>query len=291
MPTSQAILGSAGFLSRLSIVAFLLSSNMVQLLGVLLVLAWSLLLSHGPAYANPRPNIPAEFQALTWTYDSDENSTGPNHWGELDAEFTLCDRGQQQSPINLHQASPTDIPNLDFHYRPSPVQVQNNGRTLQVNYEPGSYVMLEGERFDLLQFHFHHPSEHSLEEQESPMELHLVHRDRQGKLAVIGILIDRGAENQALVGVWENLVPAYTSATETSAQVDASQLLPDQGTSYRYSGSLTTPPCSESVAWIVMEQPIYLSSQQITAFTQLLPPNNRPRQSIHGRSLQLDISP
>ncbi len=263
---------------------------MVQLLGVF-ILAWSLLLGHSPAWAAPPSTIPPEFQALTWTYDSGENSHGPSHWGELDSEFALCDRGQQQSPINLQNANPTDIPNLDFHYRASSVQVQNNGRTLQVNYEPGSYLMLEGQRFDLLQFHFHHPSEHSLEGQNYPMELHLVHRDRQGKLAVIGIMIDRGEENQGLRGVWENLVPAYTPATETSAQINANQLLPAKATSYRYRGSLTTPPCSESVTWIVMEQPIYLSSQQITAFTQLLPANNRPRQSTHGRSLQLDSSP
>jgi len=233
-------------------------------------------------------NIPSEFQALRWSYDS---RSGPSQWGQLDANFALCDRGQQQSPIALEKATASDLPNLIFHYGPSPVSLLNNGRTLQVAYAPGSSIELEGNRFDLVQFHFHHPSEHRIEDQDYPMELHLVHRDRSGNLAVLGIMIEAGAENSALLGVWRNLLPAYTSLTQTSASVDANQLLPPVATAYRYRGSLTTPPCSESVQWIVMDHPIQLSAQQIAAFEALVPANNRPYQVVNNRAIQLDSSP
>lgn len=256
----------------------------------LLIFAWSLWLSIAPVSATApplTPDIPAEFQALTWSYDG---NSGPEHWGALEADFALCDRGQQQSPIALQGAIAQDIPNLVFHYSPSPVNLLNNGRTLQVTYDPGSYIELEGDRFDLLQFHFHHPSEHRLEGQDYPMELHLVHRNATGDLAVIGILIEAGPENLALAGVWGNLMPVYTPLTATTASIDASQLLPPVATSYRYGGSLTTPPCSESVQWIIMDHPIQLSKQQIAAFETLVPVNNRPRQAKNNRSLQLDSS-
>ncbi len=256
----------------------------------LLVFVWSCWLGIAPVFATvPQlpPDIPAEFQSLTWSYDG---NSGPKHWGELEADFALCDRGQRQSPIALQGAIAQDIPNLVFHYNPSPVNLLNNGRTLQVNYEPGSHIELEGDRFDLVQFHFHHPSEHLLEGQGYPMELHLVHRNAMGDFAVIGVMIEVGPENSALAGVWENLVPVYTALTPTTASVDANQLLPQAVTSYRYSGSLTTPPCSESVQWIIMDHPIQLSTPQIAAFETLVPANNRPRQSQNKRSLKLDSS-
>jgi carbonic anhydrase len=231
---------------------------------------------------------PLSTPAPNWDY---ADKAGPSHWAELDAKFEQCDRGQQQSPIALQAAAASDIPNLRLHYQPSPIQVTNNGRTLLVAYEPGSYLELEGQRFDLIQFHFHHPSEHRLGNQDYPMELHLVHSNASGDLAVIGVAIEAGAENQALSAIWENLIPAQTSLTDTDRTVDASLLLPPVATSYRYSGSLTTPPCSEAVQWIVMDHPIQLSPQQIEAFAALVPANNRPLQALNGRSLQLDNSP
>lgn len=257
----------------------------------LLIFIWSLWLGIAPvsaAAASLPPQIPAEFQSILWSYEGD---SGAEQWGKLEADFALCDRGQQQSPIALQGAIATDIPNLVFHYQPSPVNLLNNGRTLQVSYDPGSYLDLDGDRFDLIQFHFHHPSEHLLEDQTYPIEMHLVHRNATGNLAVLGIMVEAGAENSALAGVWENLIPVYTALTHTSASVDANQLLPQTATSYRYSGSLTTPPCSESVQWIIMDHPIQLSSRQIAAFEALVPANNRPRQARNGRFLQLDSSP
>lgn len=254
----------------------------------LLVFALSFWLSLAPASAaQPLPEIPTEFQSITWSYEGDSSAA---HWGALETDFTLCDRGQQQSPIALQDAAAADIPNLVFHYHSSPVSLLNNGRTLQVTYEPGSHIELEGDRFDLIQFHFHHPAEHRLAGQDYPMELHLVHRNSAGAIAVIGIMIETGSQNTALDGVWNNLAPVYTPLTETTARVDAAQLLPRVATSYRYSGSLTTPPCSESVTWVVMDHPIQLSEAQISAFETLVPANARPRQALNGRQLQLDSS-
>lgn len=240
-----------------------------------------------PSTNLPSTNTPNPFQSIAWSYEGDSS---PEHWGELEADFALCDRGQQQSPIALQAAIATDIPNLVFHYQPSFVNLLNNGRTLQVDYDPGSYFELNGDRFNLLQFHFHHPSEHRLEGQDYPMELHLVHRSATGQLAVIGIMIEAGPANAALAGVWQHLLPAYTPLFQTQERVDANQLISPTASSYHYSGSLTTPPCSEDVQWIVLDQTIQLSSEQISAFEALVPANNRPRQALNGRSLQLDSS-
>jgi carbonic anhydrase len=223
-----------------------------------------------------------------WSY---EGETGPEHWGELDAASAACAAGQTQSPIDLNAATSQDLANIAFNYQPSNLNILNNGHTIQVDYDSGSYIELDGVRYDLIQFHFHAPSEHTIQGQAMPLELHLVHRSADEHLAVVGVMLAEGAENPAFQPVWSHL-PAQAAPVQTVAdlQLQAAEFLPADQTTYRYSGSLTTPPCSEGVNWLVMTTPVELSAEQVAAFTAIYAHNSRPVQPLNERALLLDHS-
>jgi carbonic anhydrase len=224
-----------------------------------------------------------------WSY---EGEGGPEHWGDLDPEFVLCGTGESQSPVDIVRADaiPQELPNIAFNYQPTEVKIINNGHAIQVNYDPGSYIEVDGVRYDLLQFHFHAPSEHTFDGKLLAMEMHLVHKSADGKLAVVGVMIEEGAENAAYQPVWDNLPAEEGPEQATGLQVNAADLLPAEKMTYRYSGSLTTPPCSEGVSWFVMTNPVALSAKQITAFESIYKGNNRPVLPLHGREIVVDTS-
>jgi carbonic anhydrase len=232
---------------------------------------------------------PAEaHHAPHWSYHGEG---GPGHWASLEAAFAACGTGKSQSPIDLMHATPSDIPNVSVHYEPSLIDIINNGHTIQVNYAAGSYIEVDGVRYDLVQFHFHAPSEHLVNGKRYDAELHLVHKNGNGELAVIGVLIEKGADNAAFATVWSAL-PAKEGPEHTlSAQTDATAMLPAVQTTYRYSGSLTTPPCTEGVKWIVMTAPVQMSAAQLAAFTKIIDGNDRPVQPLGARTLVEDTSP
>jgi carbonic anhydrase len=231
----------------------------------------------------------AETTPPHWTYEGEE---GPFHWGELDESYAVCGTGQSQSPIDVANASEQDLANISFHYQPSAVNILNNGHTVQVNYEPGSYIELDNTRYDVIQFHYHAPSEHTVDSQSFPAELHIVHRNADGNMAVVGILLKEGAENAAYQPFISNLPTETTDAKDAGVTVNAMDLLPSVGTTFRYSGSLTTPPCSEGVNWLLMTTPVELSAQQLTALDTLFEGgNNRPVQPINDRALIEDNTP
>ena len=223
-----------------------------------------------------------------WTYEGVE---GPESWGELSEEFAVCSTGTQQSPIDLHDAVDADLTELEFDYKPTPLNIVNNGHTIQINYEPGSTLTLNGQTYELLQFHFHDPSEHTVEGNAYPMEAHLVHQNVEtGDLAVVGVLLDiGGAENSTLKPVWDNFPMEAGPAVDVEGiEVNVAELLPDNTQdNYRYYGSLTTPPCSESVNWIVMKEPVTVSFQQVEDFAAAVGENARPVQAL-GRRYVLD---
>lgn len=215
---------------------------------------------------------------------------GPDHWSTISPDYAAC-AGAAQSPIDIAKAAPQDLANLAFHYQPSKVNILNNGHTVQVNYDPGSYIELDSVRYDLAQFHFHDPSEHTINGQPAAAELHLVHKSADGKTAVVGVLIKVGAENPAFKAVWDNL-PASSGPVQTvNAEVNAAAMLPAVQTTFRYTGSLTTPPCTEGVKWNVMVNTIELSQAQLDAFTKIIEGNNRPVQPLNGRPLVEDNTP
>ncbi len=218
-----------------------------------------------------------------WSY---AGADGPEHWGTLSPDFAACAAGRMQSPIDLTGAVNATPPALTFAYKPSPLTIVNNGHTIQVDYAPGSTLSVDGEAFELLQFHFHAPSEHSVDGARAPMEVHLVHKSAAGTLAVIGVLMDAGAANAVLAPVWEHMPHEPGRADVADATIDAAALLPpDTERYFRYKGSLTTPPCSEGVRWFVMTERISLVEASIAAFEDTAGPNARPIQALNERLL------
>lgn len=223
-----------------------------------------------------------------WTY---EGETGPENWAELREEYEACAIGQKQSPIDLGVAGAADLENIIFAYGATPVNLLNNGHTIQVDKIVNNQITLGGVIYPLKQLHFHAPSEHVEGGEHYPLEMHLVHQLDTGELAVVGVLIAAGAENTAFAPVWNDLVVAASPAAPTGATVDVDQLLPADRQVYAYSGSLTTPPCKEEVKWFVMNEPIELSADQIAAFTAIISENTRPLQALNERALALDNTP
>jgi carbonic anhydrase len=238
----------------------------------------------GQVTASPAASPQAE---VHWEY---EGADGPAARSTLSPDFATCAAGKSQSPIDISRAGPRDLPNITFDYKPADLNIVNNGHTIQANYQPGSSIVVDGARYDLLQFHFHHPSEHTLDGAQLDLELHLVHRGADQKLAVVGVLIKGGAsDNAAFKPIWDNL-PAQRG-DERKAAADALDLLPTDRTFYTYAGSLTTPPCTEGVTWLVLKAPIELSQAQIEAFKAIFELNARPVQPLNQRALLLDSSP
>ena len=225
----------------------------------------------------------AHAEQVHWGY---EGASGPTAWGALSAEYILCAEGKQQSPIDIAAGSPQDLPEIAFHYRPTNLSIVNNGHTIQVNYTAGSSIEVGGIVYKLLQFHFHAPSEHTINGKHSALEMHLVHQNSDGALAVIGVLIDSGQTNEEFAPIWSEL-PAKAGEEQHSENtiIQADNLLPDQHKYHTYDGSLTTPPCSEGVRWFVLQSPIEMSESQISTFENIINNNNRPVQSLNGREI------
>jgi carbonic anhydrase len=232
--------------------------------------------------------VPAEHTDPHWSY---EEESGPEHWGMLSESYILCSRGQEQSPIDITAAASQDLANIPFNYQSSKVNILHNGHTVQVEYDSGSSIQLDGTTYPLKQFHFHAPSEHQINGESFAAELHLVHQNTAGERAVVGVLIQEGAENENFASVWQHL-PAHEQAVHTisGATVNADALLPAERLSYRYDGSLTTPPCDEEIEWIVLTTPIEMSSAQITALNDIVHHNSRPVQPLNDRELVEDTS-
>ncbi len=215
-----------------------------------------------------------------WTYDGGE---GPEHWATMSKDFAACS-GRQQSPIDLKGAREGDNEDISLAWTPFAPVVLNNGHTIQVQAAEGNKTKFGDKTYAFKQMHFHHRSEHSIEGKLSPMEAHFVHEGPDGKLLVLGVLIGEGAENPEIAKLWKVAPQKEGKATADSA-VDFAKLIPAQSDFYRYSGSLTTPPCSEIVEWVVFREPITASKEQIETFARLYPVNNRPLQSLNGRAI------
>ena len=222
-----------------------------------------------------------ESEGSEWSYEGDH---GPAHWGGLKPDYALCKTGKGQSPIDITNTVKADLPPIQFGYQPATLRIINNGHTIQVNYPEGSFVTVGGRQFQLVQFHFHHPSEEKIRGKDFAMVVHLVHRNAEGNLAVVAVLMDKGRDNAFIKTLWERL-PREVDKEEvsTSVMIDPSGLLPPQRGYYAYSGSLTTPPCTEGVTWFVLKAPVNLSEAQIKRFSTLYTHNARPVQPLHGR--------
>jgi carbonic anhydrase len=218
-----------------------------------------------------------------WEYGGAAN---PTHWGELSDDFALCETGHSQSPINLVGDHQGEVESLIFHYQPTPLKVVNNGRTILVPYEPGSSLQMGDERYELLQFHFHTPSEHTINGDAAAMELHLVHRNAAGQLAVLGVMLQPGESQAVIEQLWQHLPAGKGTSEDHDIWINAADLLPKNHAYFSYSGSLTTPPCSEGVSWNVLKNPTPVSLAQIASFEQFYQVNARPLQAIEHREVE-----
>lgn len=221
---------------------------------------------------------------IRWGYEGNE---GPSFWGDLSPEFALCAEGRAQSPIDINGAVETELVDIEFRYNESANRIANNGHTIQVNVDGGSHIVYNGIRYDLLQFHFHAPSEHTVDGEAAPMEIHFVHKDRNSNnLAVVGILLTEDErENAAYAAVFDHM-PAQVGAPEIAGDpIALAELLPEKQGFYTYQGSLTTPPCSEVARWLLLDTPVELSAEQIAAYRALYDSNARPVQPLGKRDL------
>jgi carbonic anhydrase len=238
--------------------------------------------------------------AVHWGYEADN---GPDAWGSMDSDWALCANGLEQSPIDLANAVKTRLPAVDLD-RPGEgefdvltqsgvVDALDNGHTIQVNSKTGEKLTVDGKAYALLQFHFHAPSEHTVDGRHLPMEMHFVHQADDGALAVVGVLVEEGAPNPGVAPLWAQLAEAPGTETTVELRAEfAEPVLPDVGTGfYHYVGSLTTPPCSEDVQWYVRKTFTTLSKDQIAEFTAVYDHNNRPVQARNDRALYLDENP
>jgi len=226
-----------------------------------------------------------------WSYEGVE---GPGHWSMLQPSYMTCEAGRQQSPINIemprHGENQED---LSFHYQPTPLRVWNNGHTIQVNHQEGSYLRLNGQSYKLRQFHVHDPSEHHIDGKTYPMEMHLVHQDDAGHTLVVGLLMAFGKENQVFSRAGDLLeqqtghrLPPKVGEISTDVTFNVMDLLPSNTHHFSYHGSLTTPPCSEGVQWIVLKTPIEISKVQGELFITTIGPNARPLQPLGEREIK-----
>ena len=255
-----------------------------------------------------------------WTYEVGE--TGPENWGKLSKENALCSNGKQQSPINIENGIQVDLPAITLDYKPSQLAIQDNGHTVMVNYGEGSNLLLQGKQYRLVQFHFHHPSEEMVDGKRYDMVAHLVHQHFDGSLLVLAVFLQAqkdititsldhqssasqnkvphqtsksdlkpvavAIENPLFQQILNN-IPLVKNITETPVGVviDMNQLLPKNLAYFTYMGSLTTPPCSENVTWIVLKEPVALSQQQVENFGRIYSNNARPIQSKADRLIKV----
>ncbi|BBP42528.1 carbonic anhydrase [Thiosulfativibrio zosterae] len=219
-----------------------------------------------------------------WGYSGHE---GPEHWGDLSHEYATCKTGHTQSPIDIKPSADVDLEAIAFDYKVSPMSILNNGHTVQVNFAKGSTMKVEGKTYNLLQVHFHTPSENHLMGKSSPMEAHFVHSTDDGQLAVVAVLIEEGKTDSFI----EKIVKAMPktpmpAATVEGVSLSAMDYLPADKSYYRFAGSLTTPPCSEGVSWFMMKNPAHASKAQIAAIHAIIGNNNRPVMEVNGREIK-----
>ena len=229
--------------------------------------------------------VASEMQAsggkAEWGY---EGSKGPANWGTLSPDYSTCKDGRMQSPIDLAAANLNARVKVDFDYKPVPLTVLNNGHTVQFNVKNGSKLSASGVDFELLQVHFHTPSEHVMSGKTYPLEAHFVHATGDGRLAVVGVFFVEGKANKALETLFKRIPETKTPATTyADITIDPNQLLPKRRGMYRYMGSLTTPPCSEAVNWHVMKRTKTASKEQLERLAKILGNNARPAQSPFSR--------
>ncbi|MBX3069090.1 MAG: carbonic anhydrase family protein [Thermomicrobiales bacterium] len=252
------------------------------------LIAGAALLGASASTAIAQSTPEAEEEPPHWNYEGDN---GPEEWGSLDESYAACDAGSAQSPIDIAGAGETEAVDVAVDFATiAPMRIINNGHTVQVNIDPGSSAEIDSVHYNLLQFHFHAPSEHAIDGERQAMELHFVHKTDETATAVLGLLLREGQANAALEPVFANMPAEAGDEQSVDVELDLAAVLPSNPTTFRYGGSLTTPPCTEGVSWIVFAEPVEISTEQLAIFQAIHPNNARPLQEVNDRDVELDAA-
>ena len=223
-----------------------------------------------------------------WSYSG---LTGPSHWGKMDPAYSLCANGSEQSPVDISNAAGDALgdapPAIEFNYKATGNQIENNGHFVDINYKPGSSIIIDNTEYELVQSHFHTPAEHTINSKTFAMEVQHYHRNKTGHQLIISALFVAGKDNKALHHSWLKLLGKRHTKHLLYREIDPSDLLPENRAFYRLKGSLTMPPCTENITWIIMKQPVTATREQIQNLRKTIhADNNRPVQPLNERSIQ-----
>jgi carbonic anhydrase len=218
-----------------------------------------------------------------WSY---EGESGPANWSKINVDWAKCGTGNRQSPIDLRDGIKVNLEQISFDYHPSSFSEVNNGHTIQVTVGGGNFITVGNTAYELQGFHFHRPSEEKINGKGTEMVIHLVHKSAEGKIAIIAVLLERGQPHRLMQTIWDNLPLEKLETVAPSIVIDPADALPERREYFTYMGSLTEPPCTEGVLWMVFKQPMQASPAQMALFSRLYPLNARPVQSTAGRMIK-----
>jgi carbonic anhydrase len=235
------------------------------------------------AAAASGPEHPASQLHGHWSY---EGEGGPHQWAALRGDYATCGTGKRQSPIDIREGIKVNLEAIKFDYKPTQVRIVDTGHTLQVSVGEGLGLTVMGKRHELIQFHFHRPSEERINGRSYDMVAHLVHRNAEGQLAVVAVLLEKGSEHPLIQTVWNNLPLEQNMEVTPEESIDLNKLLPENRSYWTYMGSLTTPPCTEGVLWMVLKQPMQVAAEQVAIFSRVYRNNARPLQPANGRLIK-----
>lgn len=238
------------------------------------------------ARAKSKKAAPVEADPYAHVHWGYEGLGAPANWSKLEKDYSTCASGKRQSPIDIRDGIRVDLEPIKFNYKTTMFRIVNNGHTIQVNVGGGSTISLMGRKFELVQMHFHRPSEERINGMAFDMVVHLVHKDLDNQLAVIAILLEQGSEQPLIQSIWNNMPLEVNQEVTPTVAIDLNRLLPDNRTYWTYMGSLTTPPCTEDVLWIVFKQPVPVSEEQVAIFSRLYRNNARPIQPVNNRLIK-----
>jgi carbonic anhydrase len=222
-------------------------------------------------------------RGTVWSY---EGETGPANWSKINSDWVKCGTGNRQSPIDLRDGIKVNLEQISFDYHPSSFSEVNNGHTIQVTVGGGNFITVGNTVYELQEFHFHRPSEEKINGKGTEMVIHLVHKSAEGKIAIVAVLLERGQPHRLMQTIWDNLPLEKFDTVSPAIVIDPTDALPERRDYFTYMGSLTEPPCTEGVLWMVFKQPMQASPAQMALFSRLYPLNARPVQSTAGRMIK-----
>ena len=237
----------------------------------------------GVALAALLASSPVQARGTHWSYEGD---SGPANWSKINVDWGKCGTGNRQSPIDIRDGMKVELEQISFDYHPSSFNVVDNGHTVQVGVGSGNYITVQNRMFELQQFHFHRPSGDRINGKTYEMVVHLVHRDAEGRQAILALMLERGTPQATIQTVWNNLPLEKFDTMSPSILLDPMEMVPMRRDYYTYMGSMEQPPCSENVLWLVMKQPVQASAAQMALFSRLYPLNARPIQATNGRIIK-----